>query len=215
MSQDDSRVVAFQRGGSAADQFRYARMNSEQELLTAQGLPPYAELSRRGRGYQAMSTSAIAGLVVRPDTVAKFTLFNGETGATAKSYIIDRVFAFNLVTTAAISGYSIWGCVHPATMAAPTADITAINSMNGGAAYSGAAIIDVGATVLDNGWFPLNSGTLTGGVTSAPSGAQVVDVDGRLIVPPHGGFSIQVVSTIVGLTFTTGCSWFEVELDND
>jgi hypothetical protein len=215
MPGDDSRLLGFQRGGASTEAFRYLRSNSEQELLTAQGLPPYTELSRRGRGWSAMTTAAVAGLVVRPDTVAKFTLWNGETGPTARSYVIDRVWAFNLVTTAAISGYSIWACVHPAGMAAVTADITAINSMNGGSAYTGSARLDVGATVADDGWFPLNTGTLTGGVTTAPSGAQVVDVGGRFIVQPTGGFSIQVVSTIVGLTFTTGLSWYEVLLDNE
>jgi len=214
MPNDVSDIRAFQRGGYADNAFTYLRSDSEGGLQTSPSLPPYTELSRRGLGYSAMTTSAVAGLVVRPDTVAKFTLWNGEVGATAKSYVIDRVWAFNLVTTAAISGYSIWGCVHPATMAAPTADITAINSMNGGT-YTGAAILDVGATVVDNGWFPLNTGTLTGGVTTAPSGAQVVDVGGRLIARPHGGFSIQVVSTIVGLTFTCGLSWYEIELDNE
>jgi hypothetical protein len=214
MPGDDSRLLGFQRGGASNEAFRYIRSNEEQELLTAQGLPPYTELSRRGRGWQVMNTSAIAGLVVRPSTVANLTLYNGETGATARSYVIDRAWAFNLVTTAAISGYSIWGCVHPAGMTAPTADITAIKGMNGGT-YAGSAIVDTGATVVDDGWFPLNTGTLTGGVTTAPSGAQVVDVGGRLIVRPTGGFSVQIVSTIVGLTFTSGFSWYEVLLDNE
>jgi hypothetical protein len=214
MPGDDSRLQGFQRGGSADATFRYVRSNEEQELLTAQGLPPYTELSRRGRGWQVMNTSALAGLVVRPSTVANLTVYNGETGATAKSYVIDRAWAFNLVTTAAISGYSIWACIHPAGMTAPTADITAIKGMNGGT-YAGAAIVDTGATVVDDGWFPINSGTLTGGVTTAPSGAQLANIEGRLIVPPTGALSIQVVSTIVGLTFTTGCSWYEVLLDNE
>ena len=154
MSQDDARLVGYQRGGSANEQFRYLRSNSEQEQLVSQGLPPYTELTRRGVGWQVMDTTATAAVVVRPSTVAGLTLYNGEVGATAKSYVIDRIFAFNLVSTDVIAGWSIWAAVHP-TMVAPTADITAIRSMNGKSAYAGAAIVDTGASVLDSGWFCL------------------------------------------------------------
>lgn len=215
MSQDDARLVGYQRGGSAADQFRYLRSNSEQELLVSQGLPPYAELSRRGRGYQVMDTSATAAVVVRPSTVAGLTLYNGETGATAKSYIIDRVGAFNLVTTDAVEAWSIWGCIHPAGMTAPTADITAIKSYNAGT-YGGAAIVDTGATVTDNGWFILSTfGVVGNSSTTTPGNALVHDTGGRFIVPPTAGFSINVVASVVGATFTHLISWYEVELDND
>jgi len=214
MSNEDARLIGYQRGGSAADQFRFLRSNSESELLASQGLPPYTELSRRGRGYQVMDTTATAAVVVRPSTVAGLTLYNGETGATAKSYVIDRAFAFNLVTTDAIAAYSLWGCIHPAGFTAPTADITAIKSMNGGT-YGGAAIVDTGATVADGGWFPLVTGPTGNPGTVTPGTAVIAEIDGRLIVPPTGAFSINVVASLVTWTFTHGISWYEVELDND
>ena len=77
MPGDDSRLLAFQRGGASADAFRYLRSNEEQELLVSQGLPPYTELSRRGRGWQVMDTSATAAVVVRPSTGAGLTINNG------------------------------------------------------------------------------------------------------------------------------------------
>jgi hypothetical protein len=209
---DSVDLRAFQRGGSANDQFRYLRSDSEGGLQVSYSLPPYAELSRRGLGWQVMDTSATAALVVRPSTVAGLTLYNGETGATAKSYVIDRCFAFNLVSTDAIADWSLWATVHP-TMTAPTADITAIKSMSGLTAYTGAAIVDTGASVLDSGWFPIGSGHVgnPGGVT--PGTAIVAEVAGRLIVPPGGGISINVVASLVGWTFTHGFSWYEIELD--
>jgi len=214
MPGDDSRQIGFQRGGTSANTFQYLRSNSEQELIVAQGLPPYAELSRRGLGYQVMDTSAIAALVVRPSTVAGLTLYNGATGSTAKSYVIDRVGAFNLVSTDAIAGWSVWGCVHPAGFTAPTADITAIKSMNGGT-YAGAAIVDTGATVTDNGWFPIVAGPIgnPGGVTPGP--AVVASLDGRIIVPPTGAFSINVVASLATWTFTHFISWYEILLPNE
>lgn len=212
MPGDDSRLLAFQRGGASADAFRYLRSNEEQELLVSQGLPPYTELSRRGRGWQVMDTSATAAVVVRPSTVAGLTIYNGETGATARSYVIDRAWAFNLVTTDAVHTFSVWGCLHPAGFTAPTADITAIKSMNGGT-YAGSAIVDTGATVTDNGWFPLVGAPIGNPGTVTPGTAAVAEIAGRIIVPPTGAFSINVVASLVGDTFTHGFSWYEVLLD--
>ena len=194
--------------------FGYVRMNEAGELLVAQGLPAYTEMSRRGIGWQVMNTSALAALVVRPSTVANLTLYNGETGATAKSYVVDRIFAFNLVNTDAIEDWSVWATVHP-SMAAPTADITAIKSMSGVAAYAGSAIVDTGATVLDSGWFPVDSiGSKVGNTsTVTPGTAVAIPIEGRLIVPPGGGISTTVVASLTGQTFTMGFAWYEVQLD--
>src|SRR3990167_11427096 len=193
---NDTDLRAFPRGGSAADQFRYLRSDSEGGLQVSPSLPPYAELSRRGRGWQVMDTSATAAVVVRPSTVAGLTLYNGETGPTAKSYVIDRIFAFNLVTTDAIADWSVWACIHPAGMTAPTADITAIKGLNGGT-YAGAAIVDTGATVNDNGWFPVGTGHVGNPGTVTPGTAISIPIEGRLIVPPTGGISINVVASLV------------------
>jgi hypothetical protein len=212
MPADIAWIYASTRGGASDGAQAPLKANPQGEQLVAQGLPPYTEMTRRGLGWQVIDTSATAAVVVRPSTTAGVTLWNGETGATGKSYIIDRAWVFNLVTTAAISGYSIWGCVHPTGMTAPTADITAIKSMSGRSSYSGNARVDTAATVVDDGWFPLNTGTLTGGVTTAPSGTQVVALEGRIIIPPSAGFSINVVGTITGLTFTHGLSWYELYL---
>lgn len=184
------------------------------DLHVAQGLPAGAALTKRGIGYQAMSTSAIAALVVRPSTTAAFTLWNGEA-AGGKSYVVERIMAFNLVSTAAQTYAGIWACSHPTGMSAVTADITAIKSTCGGTNYGGKARLDVGATVVNDGWFPWGvsseaeeAGVLPGGIMCAPIG-------GRIIVPPTAGLSMHVVSGLVGDTFTHGFHWYEVQLDLD
>jgi hypothetical protein len=182
-------------------------------ILVTQDLPIQTELARLDCGWQVQNTSALASLVVRPSTVAGLTLYNGE-GAGGKHYVIDYASAFNLVSTDAIGAWSIWGCLHPAGMTAPTADITAIKSYSAKSAYGGAAIVDTGATVVDNGWFILsNSGNTIGnpgGVT--PGTALNFPLNGKFIIPPTGGFSIQVVSSLVGYTFTHGIGWYELQL---
>ena len=212
MSYEDARVAGFQRGGTAANTFQFMRTNSEQEQIVAQGLPPYTEMTRRGLGWQGMTTAALAALVVRPSTLGNLTLWNGEVGPTAKSYVVDRVFAFNLVSTAAQARHGIWLCSHPAGMAAPTADITAIKSTNGKSAYTGLARLDTAATVVDDGWFPWGTGFTKGAGGVLPMGVISVNVEGRLIVPPQCSLCLHTVASLVGDTTTMGASWFEEQL---
>ena len=212
-----SVLSALRRGGASAGQAYGIASSEANDVLVSQNLPPYTELARIGAGWSVMDTAATAAVVVRPSTVAGLTLWNGEA-AGGKSYVIDRVFAFNLVSTDAVADWSVWGCVHPVGMAAPTADITAMNNWNGWrSSYGGKAIADTGATVLNNGWFPLDSvGSKVGnpgGVT--PGTAIAIDVQGRFVIPPTAGFSINVVASLVTWTFTHGISWVELQLTNE
>jgi len=192
------------------------QVNEKGEVYTAQGLPPYVEMTRKGNGFSAIATAAVAGLVIRPSTVAAVTLWNGEAD-TGKSYIIDRLFTHCLVSTAAEGRFSIWACVHPAGMTKPATGPIAASATNitgnSGKTYNGKAVFDIGATVVDNGWYPWAnsrdvepSGVLPGATIS-------VEVGGRLIVPPSAAISIQVVSSLVTETFTSGLSWYEEVLD--
>jgi len=176
------------------------------------GLSPYAEMTRLGEGYQAMTTSAVAALIARPSVTALFTLWNGETGG-GKSYVIDRIFAQQLVSAAAASRWGIWACVHPVGMAAVDADITVIKNTRGKASYGGNARLDIGATVVNNGWFPYGNqhdvettGVLGGGQVSVP-------IEGRIIIPPTAGLSLHVVASSVNEDFNVGFAWNEVQLD--
>ena len=67
-------IRGARRTGSSATNDVMAPLESNEfdELLVAQGLPPYAELVRLNAGWATMSTSAVAGLVVRPTTTAAF-----------------------------------------------------------------------------------------------------------------------------------------------
>lgn len=207
-----ARVYGNQRGGALDGASVPFTANAAKEQLIAHGLPRYTELSRRGLGWQVMDTSATAAVVVRPGTTAGLTLYNGSNASTGYVYVIDRVGAFNLVTTDAIEAWGIWGCVHP-TMAAPTADITAIKSYSGVAAYAGNAIVDTGATVTDHGWFIMSTNGVVGNTsTTTPGNSICYDTDGRFLIPPGGGFSINVVATVTGQTFTHMISWWEIPI---
>lgn len=199
----------IRRGGTGEEVS--VKGNNRGDMSVIQGLPPYAELSRLGKGWQVMTTSAVACLIARPTTTALFTLWNGEEGG-GPSYIIDRLFAQQLVSKTAETRWGLWACSHK-SMTGPTADITAIKSMSCKATYGGAAVCDVGATVVNDGWFPVGNqqdteptGVLGGGQVSVP-------IEGRFIVPPQCGISLHGVAATVDIDLCVGFAWFEVQID--
>ena len=52
--------------GKRGDSEVEANINKQGNLYVVQGDLPYLEITKRGNGWQAMSTTAVAGLVVRP-----------------------------------------------------------------------------------------------------------------------------------------------------
>jgi len=189
-------------------------VNDIGDLFCAKGLPFYAETTRRGERWAVIATSAVACLVVRPSTVAAITVWNGESSG-GKAYIIDQVFTHNLVSDNVEGRYLLWACVHPQGMTKPTADLPASATQLRGANgkhYNGLAVVDVGATVVDNGWYPVSTSHTEVGA-ALPGGGIVVNIEGRLIVPPQGGISIQVVGSHTDATFCSGLSWYESKID--
>lgn len=204
-------MKALYRGGGD-DIENNLSSDKRQNLLVAQGAPPYVEMSRRGIGAQAMTTAAVAALVVRPSTVALATLFNNEPEG-GKIYVVDRAFAFNLVSTAAQARHGIWLCSHPKGLVTPTNEITARGSYAARANYGGRAFLVVDMTVTDDGWFPWGTWGDVEPTGVLPGGILTVHIEGRLLVPPQCGVSGTVVSSVVGNTFTFGFSWYEMQLD--
>lgn len=188
------------------------KASKEGDLHVAQSLPYGTVLTAKGQGYQAMSVSSVNALIVRPGVTAAFTLWNGESGG-GKSYIIERIMAFHLLSTAAQTFASVWACVHPVGMSAVVADITAIKSTRGKANYGGNARLDIGATVVDDGWFPWGVSSEAEEAGVLPGGVMCPQIGGRMVIPPTAGVSMQVVSGVVGDKFTHGFHWYEVQLD--
>ena len=189
-------------------QMNNLQSNEYIDLLVAQGLPAYTELTRIGASWATMSTAAVAGLVVRPGVVAAFEIYNPSTSGV--SLIIDRLFWFNLVSTNVVEGFSGWAQVTTPNRvaAAPTSGSFTVRG-NSGNAYGGAVIAAASTSVVDSGWFPWGNAYQKGAGGVVPFGALSADVQGRLIVQPGGSLCLHVVSSLVGQTFTQGASWFE------
>lgn len=189
-------------------------LNERGEVIVAGGLPPYAEYARRGVGWATMSTAAVAALVVRPSTVAAFEIFNGYA-AGGKSLIVDRLFWFQLVSTAVGESFTGWAAVTAAKAAVTSGSFTVRG--NTGKGYGGPVIAAAGTTVLDSGWFPwaVGSAKVAEATSVIPFGGAVANVEGRLIVPPQSSLCLHVVASVVGQTFTQGASWYEEQITNE
>ena len=179
--------------------------------LVGFGELPYADLNRpavSGGGYSTMSTAAVAGLVVRPGTTAAFEIFN-PYAVGGKCLVIDRIFAFNLVSAQVAQAYNQWAMV-TTSKAAPTSGSFAVRGNYGQAASS--VIAAAGTTVVDKGWFPWGFPVSPKPVeaTVTPFGGSEARIEGRLIVPPQCSLCLHVVSQTTASTFTQGASWFEM-----
>jgi hypothetical protein len=76
------------------------------------------------------------------------------------------------------------------------------------------AVADIDATVVDNGWYPVSSSVDYEPTGVLPGAGIVANIEGRLIVPPQGGISIQVVASDPDeSTSCVGISWYEEKLN--
>ena len=206
----ESKIRGVRNGGSGEEV--NVKVTRHGTVLSSQYLPRGAALTAKGESWQVMTTSAVACLVVRPTDTAHFTLYNGEAPG-GKSYIIERAFAHALVTGAAQAFFHIWLCCHDVGMTAPAADITAIRSNRGIANYGGNAICDVGATVVDDGWFPWGPSCEVEGTGVLPGSIVCAEVNGRIIVPPTAAISIAPVASTTDVDCVCGFQWYEEIID--
>ncbi len=176
----------------------------------AGGIQYTADITRKwtlqGYGRQAMATSAVASLIVRPSTLSIATLYNN----TNKNFHMERAFAHNLLGIAN-GDFGIWLCVHPKGAIAadtPDEDITVMNTTNGGNALTEGQF-DVEAAVKDDGWFPWGENS-TSVTATVPGPLAQAFIRGEIVLPPTAGISISVVGQTAVITTTCGFHWYSV-----
>lgn len=215
------RVAARIRGlfaGNYAenDEQQQIHANNRGDLLVAQALPPLADIVRMGQSWQVKTSSATAALTTEPTTVALLSLFNNES-ATGKSYVIDSVAMWERVVDATQQNelaLFVMNSKRSTTSTPPTDAALTIRSL-AGRTYDGAARTLVGATVVDEGWFP--AGISAPGASAVAGGAwRVHDVNlrGMYIVPPNGYFHVsaaKIAATASQLHVVI--RWHEVQLN--
>lgn len=177
-------------------------------------LPSLTALVNEGACWQAGEATATAAVTTMPTTTAGITLYNNEAEG-GKSYIVLSVFGIQVANSAAQASWGIAHCIHaskPATV--PTADIAVASIKNlkaRGGSYGGNAIVDLAATVVDDLWKPV--GNSTGTVVVSLSGLQIdVPLNGLVILPPGGEYSLVSIASATGITTRLGFRWAEVQL---
>lgn len=179
------------------------------ELIDKTGPLGYARMA--GEHESAIQTSATAALVVRPDTVAALTVWNGENRG-GKSLVVDRIFSHSLVSAASKEMWCMWYCLH-LEMTKPTNDITTLRGSGDGRTPNvSTVIVDADATVLDDGWFPCGTESAVSETGVTPQGSAEWECRGRLVVPPQHGISVHCVGSTVNIDCTSGLSWWRTQL---
>jgi len=183
--------------------------NLLQKLVDGQG--PLGRARMAGEHESAMTTAAVAGLVIRPSTVSLITIWNGANHG-GKSLVIDRIFCHQLVTATAQAFYVMWYCNH-LQMDKPTNDITALRGTGDGREPDNSqVVVDVDATVLDDGWFPCGGSGEVEAAGILPGGGTEWECNGRIIVRPKAGLSLHVLASTVDNDFTIGASWWRTRI---
>jgi hypothetical protein len=186
------------RGGLGVTDERAVDMNESREMLTAQGLPAYTEMSRLGNGWTLLS-AAFAPVAAVPSTTAAQEIFNNSTGSGAMVMVIVDIFAFQLLSTAAVQTYAAWAQV-TTQKAAPTNGAQTFASVSGRQSWATTAssplLTAAGTTVVANGWRPFGSVQSWGTAAATPGGSWSAPVDGKLLVPPGCSLCLTVAGSI-------------------
>ena len=223
----DTVQRGVRRGGASKGKEFRIESNELNEMFVAQGLPPYAELTRRGAGWSVMTATAFAGIVALPTTLANLEVVNNHA---TRCMVIDTIWSWELTGTAVVWSHTPWAQVGTAVSWAhtPWAQVgTAVYSANtalviygtnGRASITSAtgteARTAVDQTVVANGWRPFPGSTMNFGTAAAtPGGANVGQVDGRLVVPPDFAVHVTVTASVgTASAFHCGVSWFWADI---
>lgn len=209
---DISAVLqAFRRGSN--EKVNVAASPAGALLVTNYGLP-YARWAAEGKGYKAIEATATAGVAALPTTTAGLTLQNGEAD-NGKWYVIHSIFATLEASAAAVETAYLAHCVGMNRVAAATRDLalTSVKPLLGGAGpYAGLAILDLGATVIDDLWSPA-SNIVSNAVASNSEFSVWQLIDGLVILKPQAQYSLEICATTAGVTGRLGMAWFEVDRD--
>lgn len=199
---------AYSSGQSQLD------MNPRGDLCVAPALLPKTELSRLANTWSCVIATGsafnlVAGYPATTGTRAELVLYNGYTDTTCM--VIDQIWFTNLVTQAAISGYTLLYQVLSIT--APTNDTAQLISSPLGKAYGGSVTRAVAATTMvTNKWGVAGVGSSGGASVSIGAGV-VAEIGGGIIVKPGYTIGLNVIAgTVCTAGGLIGISWAEVKL---
>ncbi len=197
-----------------------AAPNFQGQGIYAQGNPPYTELSRSGKGWNTIITTAVAPLAAIPTTTAHLEIFNNSAGAGSFVMVIDSLHAFELLSTNIVRTASLWAMV-TTQKAAPANTALSIFSNSGLPSYATTAAsriitgVAIATGVVANGWRPwgpVEAWSPAPGAGVPPGNSFECPVNGRLEVPPGCSLAMHMVSSAATGTYVFGASWYEIAI---
>ncbi len=206
-----SDIRGIRRSSSSAVGGVQAQINSNErdELLVAQGLPPYTEITRLGQGWTVQTTTLFAPIAAYPSTTARLEGFNNSGNL---AMVIVDLFAAQVLSTAATQTYAI-GAMVTTAKAAPTNTALVLASLSGKGAITttaaGQLITAVDTTVVANGWRPWGNPQAWGTAAATPGNAWSAEVNGKLVVPPGASICVAPFGSIAtASSFQCGFSFY-------
>ena len=174
--------------------------NQLRHLFTVQGLPAHTEVTRRGVRWKVATATAFTPEVVQPATVAKLEIKNQHASL---SLVIDTIWSWQLLGTAVVWAHTPWAQVGTPVVAADTALVVYYSNKVASVASAAGTTLRtaIGQTVVANGWECFPGSTMNFGLAAAtPGGANIGQVDGRLIVPPGLALHVTVTASVATAT---------------
>ena len=167
--------------------------------------------------FEILDTTTTVALVARPTTVASLTLQN--PASSGKHYIIFELKIYTDVVPITLGTVTVWHCVHKLAIAPLTRDLVlqgtgagVANCLKGGESYNGSAVVDRGATVVDDGWVPTPL-SLVSNIATTNFQSNAARLNAPVVLPPGTHYSLQTLATVVTFESALGLSWAEVDAD--
>lgn len=184
--------------------------NANGDLLIGNGAyPQFTEMTRQGQHWNVQTSTLLAPLTAIPTTTAALEIWNNANNAT--TFIVDTLFASQILATAATQTYAIYAQVSKPVNAGPSVTAMSVFSQSGRQSFSAAAgaplVTGIGTTVVANGWRPWGTVQAWGTAAATPGNSWHVDINGKLIVPPGCSLCLHIVGSLAtASTFQVGAS---------
>lgn len=181
-------------------------------LYTAPYGPPWARWVAEGKLFKAIEATATAAVAALPTVTAGLTLQNAEPD-NGKWYVVHSIFCTFEASAAAVESAYLAHCIGMNRVAAATQDLalTLVKPLLAGAGpYAGLAILDLGATVIDDLWSPATS-HVSNLVASNGEFALYAVLDGIVVIKPKAQYSLDICATSTAVTGRLGVCWAEVD----
>ena len=215
MSEQFSFITAALRGRRRTDKKEEVELaaNGANELLVAQGLPPYTEMAARYDTWQIQTSTLLAPLNAVPTTTAALEIWCNISSD--DTFIVESLFADQILGTAAAQAYAIYACVSAAKAVPSLTALTVTNVMGDSGSYTSAVgsplVTGVGTTVVANGWRPYGVSPGSALQAATPMHSWEAPINGRLLVRPGRSLFLHIVGSLTtASSFQVGAQGYMV-----